>query len=47
MYEWVCQACGEINEYQDLRDLTSIECHFCTTKRRNPVDEKGHILFKE
>jgi len=47
MWNWVCQACGEMNEYQDLRDLRSIVCHFCQTKRRNPTDEKGNTVYED
>jgi len=47
MYEWNCLSCGEVNEYQDLRDLSSIQCHFCQNKRRSPVDEKGNTIWLE
>lgn len=47
MYKWICQICGEMNEYQDLRDLRSCECHYCQTRRISSIDENGRILFKE
>ncbi|KER05955.1 hypothetical protein AAA799E16_01356 [Marine Group I thaumarchaeote SCGC AAA799-E16] len=37
MNQWVCPSCGEINEYQDMRDETAMTCQYCRNLRRAKV----------